>query len=58
MTVVSNDPALLPFVSSLSISSYFTVVSSTMVLYDCVLTFRQEFELVWVSKVLHQKQTG
>ncbi|KAG1886642.1 hypothetical protein F4604DRAFT_1281564 [Suillus subluteus] len=47
MTVVSNDPAWLPFISTVSLISYFSVVSSAAVVYDWVLTFGQEFELVW-----------
>lgn len=34
MTVVSNDPSWLPFITVTIFSSYFTVVSFVAVLYD------------------------
>ncbi|KAG2357148.1 hypothetical protein BDR07DRAFT_394590 [Suillus spraguei] len=46
MTIVSDDPALWPLISSSHLSSYFVAASSTAVVYDWVLTFEQEFELV------------
>ncbi|KAG1720728.1 uncharacterized protein EDB91DRAFT_1088726 [Suillus paluster] len=48
MTVISNDPSWWPVMNSGLISSYFTVAASTGVMYDCVLTFGQEVELIWV----------
>ncbi|KAG2034929.1 hypothetical protein BDR03DRAFT_1093451 [Suillus americanus] len=47
MTLVSNDASWWPFISSYRISSYFMVASSAGVMYDWVLTFGQEVELVW-----------
>lgn len=46
MTVVSNDPKWWPLLDVCRIYSYFVVASSTAVVYDWVLTFEQEFELV------------
>ncbi|KAG1726715.1 uncharacterized protein EDB91DRAFT_1350471 [Suillus paluster] len=47
MTVVSNNPIWLPAMNSGLIYSYFTVAGSAGVIYDCMLTFGQEVELVW-----------
>ncbi|KAG1736799.1 hypothetical protein EDB19DRAFT_1910132 [Suillus lakei] len=47
MTVVSNDPNMWPLIIFHRIFSYFTVAALTAVLYDWVLTFGQEFDLVW-----------
>ncbi|KAG2113444.1 uncharacterized protein F5147DRAFT_770655 [Suillus discolor] len=47
MTVVSNDPTWLPWISNFKVFTYFLVVSSAVVVYDWALTFGQEFELVW-----------
>lgn len=50
MTVVSNDPAYLTFITFGSLFNYLVVVSAVVVLYDWVLTFGQEFELVWMRR--------
>ncbi|KAG2040420.1 hypothetical protein BDR03DRAFT_122509 [Suillus americanus] len=41
MTIVSNDPAWLPYINTVSLISYLSVLSSAAVVYDW------EFELVW-----------
>lgn len=46
MTLVSNEPQWWPLLYDYRIYSYFVVASSTVVVYDWVLTFGQEFELV------------
>ncbi|KAG1798890.1 uncharacterized protein HD556DRAFT_1439958 [Suillus plorans] len=46
MTIVSNDPTQWPFISYSSLINYFVAASSTVVVYDWVLTFGQEFELM------------
>ncbi|KAG2359985.1 hypothetical protein BDR07DRAFT_1413627 [Suillus spraguei] len=53
MTLVLNDPSLLPLISLYRISSYFIVAISAGVLYDWVLTFGQEVELVWRQRWSH-----
>ncbi|KAG2366188.1 hypothetical protein BDR07DRAFT_1396806 [Suillus spraguei] len=47
MTLVSNDPYWWPLINVYRVSSYSVVASVTAVAYDWVLTFGQEFELVW-----------
>lgn len=47
MTLVSNDPAWWPMINSFRLSSYFTFASSTALIYDWVLTFGEEVELIW-----------
>ncbi|KAG2340857.1 hypothetical protein BDR05DRAFT_966433 [Suillus weaverae] len=47
MTHISNNPAWWPYIKWCYILNYFIVASSTAVVYDWVLTFAQEFELVW-----------
>ncbi|KAG1774487.1 hypothetical protein EV702DRAFT_1269943, partial [Suillus placidus] len=47
MTLVSNDPSWWPMINSFRLSSYFTFASSTALIYDWVLTFGQEVELIW-----------
>ncbi|KAG1774468.1 hypothetical protein EV702DRAFT_525764 [Suillus placidus] len=47
MTLVSNDPSLWPLINGSHVSSYLAVASLTAVVYDWVMTFGQEFELVW-----------
>lgn len=51
MTIILNDPTWWPVINSNRISSYVAVASVIIVMYDWVLTFGQEVELVWVSKV-------
>ncbi|KAG1888841.1 hypothetical protein F4604DRAFT_1915901 [Suillus subluteus] len=46
MTIVSDDPAWWPVISSARFSSYFVAASSAAVVYDWALTFGQEFELI------------
>ncbi|KAG2104659.1 uncharacterized protein F5147DRAFT_261652 [Suillus discolor] len=47
MTFVSNDPSLWPQINLNIITSYFEVAACVMVVYDWVLTLRQEIELIW-----------
>ncbi|KAG2092655.1 uncharacterized protein F5147DRAFT_779593 [Suillus discolor] len=47
MTVVSNSPTMWPSIEFDRAESYYTVVSTVAVIYDWVLTFDQEVELVW-----------
>ncbi|KAG2114508.1 hypothetical protein BD769DRAFT_1391490 [Suillus cothurnatus] len=47
MTVVSNDPSWWPSIYGSFIGSYFVVAASFGVMYDWVLTFGQEVELIW-----------
>ncbi|KAG2049333.1 hypothetical protein BDR06DRAFT_1023982 [Suillus hirtellus] len=47
MTIVLNDPALLPFVNAERVYSYFAVASVIGATYDWALTLGQEIELVW-----------
>ncbi|KAG2137019.1 hypothetical protein DEU56DRAFT_912790 [Suillus clintonianus] len=45
--IVSNDPSWWSVISGLRFASYFAVASTVSVVYDWVLTFAQEFELIW-----------
>ncbi|KAG0701490.1 hypothetical protein DFH29DRAFT_1080091, partial [Suillus ampliporus] len=47
MTLVSNDPSWWPFINAAHFASYFVVVSFAGLIYDWVLTFGQEVELIW-----------
>ncbi|KAG2138189.1 hypothetical protein BD769DRAFT_1384724 [Suillus cothurnatus] len=47
MTLVSNDPSWWPFINASLVYSYFIVAASVGVMYDWVLTFGQEIELIW-----------
>ncbi|KIK45349.1 hypothetical protein CY34DRAFT_801707, partial [Suillus luteus UH-Slu-Lm8-n1] len=47
MTLVSNDPTWWPFINAGIIASYFLVASSAGLIYDWMLTFGQEVELIW-----------
>ncbi|KAG1775250.1 hypothetical protein EV702DRAFT_453601 [Suillus placidus] len=47
MTLVSNDPSLWPLINASLIASYFAVVVCVGIMYDWVLTFGQEVELIW-----------
>ncbi|KAG1775269.1 hypothetical protein EV702DRAFT_453991 [Suillus placidus] len=47
MTLVSNDPIWWPSINSYRIASYFVVAASAGVMYDWVLTFGHEVELIW-----------
>ncbi|OAX30580.1 hypothetical protein K503DRAFT_870959 [Rhizopogon vinicolor AM-OR11-026] len=51
MTIVSNNPSLWPIISYYRGCSYMDVACLTIVVYDWALTFGQEFELVWVSRL-------
>ncbi|KAG2105392.1 hypothetical protein BD769DRAFT_1393268 [Suillus cothurnatus] len=46
MTVVTNDPAALLFISSVLFMSYFKVVSCVAVVYDWVLAFGKEVHYI------------
>ncbi|KAG1883406.1 hypothetical protein F4604DRAFT_288577 [Suillus subluteus] len=47
MTIISNDPSWWPLINSHIIFSYFIVAASIGVMYDWVLAFGQEVELIW-----------
>lgn len=47
MTFVSNDPSFWPQINFNRVASYFIVASSVAIVYDWVLNFRQEVELLW-----------
>ncbi|KAG2346120.1 hypothetical protein BDR05DRAFT_1057759 [Suillus weaverae] len=47
MTVISNDPSWWPLIKFNLVFNYFAVASFTAVVYDWVLTFGKEIELVW-----------
>jgi hypothetical protein len=47
MTIISNDPAWWPFISSSQLLAYIIAAISTVIVYDWVLTFRKEVELIW-----------
>lgn len=53
MTFVSNDPTWWPLISASIITGYFIVAGSAGLIYDWMLTFGQEVELVWVSGLSH-----
>ncbi|KAG1803886.1 uncharacterized protein HD556DRAFT_1484507 [Suillus plorans] len=50
MTIISNDPSWWLLINSYLLFSYFMVAISTGVIYDWVLAFGQEVELIWVSR--------
>ncbi|OAX31732.1 hypothetical protein K503DRAFT_54826 [Rhizopogon vinicolor AM-OR11-026] len=47
MPFVSDDPTWWPTISLYREFSYFQAASLIVVVYDWVLTFGQEFELIW-----------
>lgn len=47
MTLISNDPSWWPTISSARFFSYVIVACSAVLVYDWVLTFGQEIELIW-----------
>ncbi|KAG2114338.1 uncharacterized protein F5147DRAFT_770324 [Suillus discolor] len=47
MTVVLNDPSLWPTINSNLVYSCCMVAAGVVVVYDWVLTLRQEIELIW-----------
>lgn len=47
MTVVSNDPSWWPFINASFIVGYFEVASCVVLMYDWMITFKQEVELIW-----------
>ncbi|KAG1798221.1 uncharacterized protein HD556DRAFT_1440556 [Suillus plorans] len=47
MTIISNDPSWWPLINSHIFSSYLVVAASTGVIYDWILAFGQEVELIW-----------
>ncbi|KAG2069903.1 hypothetical protein BDR04DRAFT_1100767 [Suillus decipiens] len=50
-TSISNDPAWWPAIDAYRVISYFIVAAFAGVTYDWMLTFGQEVELIWVSRV-------
>ncbi|OAX31485.1 hypothetical protein K503DRAFT_806032 [Rhizopogon vinicolor AM-OR11-026] len=59
MTVVSNDLSWWPIIGFVREYSYFSVAVLVIVVYDWALTFGQEVELVWVSRVVtYQEESG
>ncbi|KIK47974.1 hypothetical protein CY34DRAFT_8622 [Suillus luteus UH-Slu-Lm8-n1] len=50
MTFVSNDPSLWPYINAFRFFSYFVVASSVAVIYDWVLSFGQEVDLIWSQR--------
>ncbi|KAG2031740.1 hypothetical protein BDR03DRAFT_89173 [Suillus americanus] len=51
MTVVSNDSSWWPIISSAQLNSYLIVAASAVVIYDWVMTFAQEVELIWRQRL-------
>jgi len=47
MTLISNDPTWWPLINTYRLYSYFIVAASVAVIYDWVLNFGQELELIW-----------
>ncbi|KAG0696689.1 hypothetical protein DFH29DRAFT_192377 [Suillus ampliporus] len=47
MTLISNDPSWLPVINANRTISYFVVASFAGLIYDWILTFDQEVELIW-----------
>ncbi|KAG1798948.1 uncharacterized protein HD556DRAFT_1440009 [Suillus plorans] len=47
MTYVSNNPSWWPTINLRIYSSHWTVAAAAVVVYDSVLTFGQEIELIW-----------
>ncbi|KAG1798445.1 uncharacterized protein HD556DRAFT_183704 [Suillus plorans] len=47
MTFVSNDPTWWPTINLSVFDSYWMVAAGVVVVYDWVLTFGQEIELIW-----------
>lgn len=47
MTVISDDPSWWPFIDASHLASYFVVAASVGAIYDWVLSFEQEVELIW-----------
>ncbi|KAG1798427.1 uncharacterized protein HD556DRAFT_1440134 [Suillus plorans] len=47
MAIVSNDPSWWPTITLGILYSYWMVAAGLVVLYDWVLTFGQEIELIW-----------
>lgn len=50
MTVISDDPSLWPFINANRLASYFVVAASVGAIYDWVLSFEQEVELIWMQR--------
>ncbi|KIK45746.1 hypothetical protein CY34DRAFT_494226 [Suillus luteus UH-Slu-Lm8-n1] len=53
MTLVSNDPSWWPQIEFFLRTSYVSVASSTVLIYDWALTFGQELDLVWILHDYH-----
>ncbi|KAG2350208.1 hypothetical protein BDR05DRAFT_4429 [Suillus weaverae] len=47
MTLVSNDPIYWPSINLNIFFSYFAVISTVVVIYDWILAFGHEVELIW-----------
>ncbi|KAG1798222.1 uncharacterized protein HD556DRAFT_228248 [Suillus plorans] len=47
MTIISNDPSWWPLINSRLIFDYFIVAASVGVIYDWMLAFGKEVELIW-----------
>ncbi|KAG2047645.1 hypothetical protein BDR06DRAFT_71176 [Suillus hirtellus] len=47
MTIISNDPSWWPLINSHLIFNYFIVAASVGVIYDWILAFGKEVELIW-----------
>ncbi|KAG2352073.1 hypothetical protein BDR07DRAFT_1423992 [Suillus spraguei] len=61
MAIVSNDPARWPAINAyrfaIQLFCSFAVATFVGVMYDWILTFGQEVELIWVSRVSCQRNT-
>ncbi|KAG2049302.1 hypothetical protein BDR06DRAFT_716701 [Suillus hirtellus] len=53
---ISNDPTWWPSINVYRFSSYFGAAAFVAMSYDWALTFGQEVELIWVSRVSWQKE--
>ncbi|KAG1735640.1 uncharacterized protein EDB91DRAFT_1144466 [Suillus paluster] len=53
MTMVSKNPSWCPYLEWCRVLNYFIVISSTVVVYDWILTFPQEFQLIWRRRWSH-----
>ncbi|KAG2051410.1 hypothetical protein BDR06DRAFT_587516 [Suillus hirtellus] len=57
MIIVSNDPAWWSVINADRLGSCFVVATLVAVMYDWALTFGQEVELIWASRVWCQRNT-
>ncbi|KAG2103776.1 uncharacterized protein F5147DRAFT_762264 [Suillus discolor] len=51
MTYVSNNPSWWPTINLRIYFSHWTVAAAAVVVYDSVLTFGQEIELIWICYI-------